>query len=218
MAPFMTTGVMFARVESISAPDVTADPPDRRAELAAAAFEIIAERGLPGLSLRALARRVGATTGLVTHYYLDRAELVDAALQHARSLMVERFEALPPSTPLIDVLAGILPIDDEATTSWRVWLSVRAGALADPDLADFHRHMYDEWGDELRRRLRPRLADANDGPPLDWAVDHMMAVIDGIALRATLDRDAWPADRQRSHVATAVTTLAESRSLSPEAP
>ena len=154
----------------------------------------------------------------MTHYYLDRAELVDAALRHARTLMAERFVALPPDAPVAEVLAGILPIDDEVATSWRVWLSVRAGALADPDLADFHHHMYDEWGEELRRRVRPELADPGDGPALDWAVDHLMAVIDGIALRATLDRAAWPAHRQRSHVAAAVSTLTESRLPPPEAP
>ncbi len=205
----MTTAVMSATITRISAPHATSEPPDRRAELAAAAYQLIAERGLPGLSLRALARRVGATTGLVTHYYLDRAELVDAALQHARDRMVDHFVHLPADTPLVDVLASILPIDDGVATSWRVWLSVRSGALADPELADFHRHMYDEWGAELRRRLGPVLAAAPDPPSLPWAVDHMMAIIDGIALRATLDRDSWPAERQRGHLAAALATLTE---------
>ena len=186
--------------------------------MAAAAYRLIAERGLSGLSLRALARRVGATTGLVTHYYLDRAELVDAALQHARDEMADRFLRLPADSPLVDVLASFLPIDDRVATSWRVWLSVRSGALADPELADFHHHMYDEWGAELRRRLGPAL-DAGPGRhPLPWAVDHVMAVIDGIALRATLDRDAWPAERQRSHLAAALATLTETHPAPPEEP
>lgn len=165
-----------------------------------------------------MARRVGATTGLVTHYYLDRAELVDAALQHARDQMADHFIHLPPDTALADVLASILPIDDRVATSWRVWLSVRSGALADPELADFHRTMYDEWGAELRRRLGPVLAATPDPPQLPWAVDHVMAIIDGIALRATLDRDAWPAERQRSHLTAALATLTEIHPTSPEEP
>lgn len=160
---------------------------------------------------------MGATTGLVTHYYLDRAELVDAALQHARDQMADRFVRLPADTPLVDVLASILPIDDRVATSWRVWLSVRSGALADPELADFHRHMYDEWGAELRGRLRPVVPASTDAPRLEWAVDHVMAVIDGIALRATLDRDAWPPDRQRSHLTAALATLTEIHPARPEA-
>jgi hypothetical protein len=118
---------------------------------------------------------------------------------------------------VVDVLASILPIDDRVATSWRVWLSVRSGALADPELADFHRHMYDEWGAELRRRLRPVLAAGTDAPRLEWAVDHVMAIIDGIALRATLDRDAWPPVRQRSHLAAALATLTEIHPAPPEA-
>ena len=154
----------------------------------------------------------------MTHYYLDRAELVDAALQHARDQMVDRFVALPSEAPLVDVLASILPIDDRVATSWRVWLSVRSGALADPELADFHRHMYDEWGAELRRRLRPVLDGEPDGSRLAWAVDHVMAVIDGIALRATLDRGAWPPERQRSHLVAALATLGEPHPSRSETP
>ncbi len=123
--------------------------------------------------------------------------------------MVDRFVALPSDTPLVDVLTSILPVDDRVATSWRVWLTVRSGALADPELADFHRHMYDEWGAELRRRLRPVLDAGPDGSHLAWSVDHVMAVIDGIALRATLDPDAWPPERQRSHLVAALATLAE---------
>ena len=123
--------------------------------------------------------------------------------------MVDRFVVLPSEAPLVDVLASILPIDERVATSWRVWLSVRSGALADPELADLHRHMYDEWGAELRRRLGPVLDEGPDGSRLAWAVDHVMAVIDGIALRATLDRSAWPPERQRSHLVAALATLTE---------
>ncbi len=143
---------------------------------------------------------------------------MDAALQHAHDQMADRFVALPRDASLIDVLASILPIDDRVATSWRVWLSVRSGALADPELAEFHRKMYDEWGAELRRRLGPVLPAGSDDPGLPWAVDHVMATIDGIALRATLDRDAWPPERQRSHLAAALTALTEIHPAPPESP
>jgi TetR/AcrR family transcriptional repressor of bet genes len=178
---------------------------DRRAELAQAAYELIAERGLSGLSLRALARRVGATTGLVSHHFLDRAELVAAALDHARLAMFNRIVGLHPGSDPIDAVASILPIDDDVATSWRVWLSVRAAALSDRELHDFHHQMYAEYEEFLRRRLGPFL----EGGPHDptWCLDHLMAVIDGVALRATLERAAWPAERQRAHLVAAIATV-----------
>ena len=171
---------------------------DRRAELAAAAFELIAERGLDGLSLRAVARRVGATTGIVTHHFLDRAELVEAALDHARSSMMERALSLPSDADAYDLVAATLPLGDRMVASWRVWLSVRVAALADPEMARFHREMYDQWRGEISRRLESDL-----GASTPSAVDHLMAVVDGVAMRAVLDPGEWPEDRQRSHLDTA---------------
>ncbi len=123
--------------------------------------------------------------------------------------MARRFVELPADASPVDSLAAILPTDDDVATSWRVWLSVRAAALADPDLAAFHRRMYDEWDEALTYRLRPLVGDHADDADGGWAVDHVMAIIDGIALRATLDRDAWPAERQRSHLTAALTTVAD---------
>jgi len=148
--------------------------------------------------MRALARSVGATTGIVTHHFLDRAEVVEAALGHARSTMLDRALALPAGSTAFDLLVATLPLDDRMVTSWRVWLDVRAAALHDPDMARFHREMYDEWQAESERRLQPELGEA-----AAVAVDHLMAVVDGIALRAALDPDAWPESRQRKHLTTA---------------
>lgn len=172
----------------------------RRSEVAAAAYRLIAERGLSGLSLRAVARAVGGTTGIVTHHFADRAELVEAALDHARRTMVDRFGDLPHDASLVDLAVATLPTDAEMVTSWRVWLVVRAAALHDPEMARFHRAMYDEWRAALGRAAPGggRRAAAPD------ALDHVMAVVDGVALRAAHDPKAWPPRRQREHVRLAV--------------
>ena len=44
----------------------------RRDELAAAAYRLIAAKGVGGLSIRLLAREVGGTTGAVTHHFISR--------------------------------------------------------------------------------------------------------------------------------------------------
>ena len=119
--------------------------------------------------------------------------------------MFTRITGLPPSTDPIDAVASILPTDDEVATSWRVWLSVRAAALSDTELHDFHRQMYAEYEDGLRHQLG-RFLEASPRDPT-WCLDHLMAVIDGVALRATLDRAAWPAERQRAHLVAAIATL-----------
>lgn len=141
---------------------------------------------------------MGATTGIVTHHFIDRAELVEAALAHARHAMLERALALPPDSTALDLLTATLPTDAHMVRSWRVWLSIRAAALHDPEMERFHREMYDEWRRAIELTARRDLGDATH-----VSVDHLMAVVDGIALRATLDPGAWPAARQHAHLVMA---------------
>lgn len=188
----------------------TATTIDRRAELAEAAYRLIADGGLDGLSIRLLARAVGAkSTGLVSHYFVDRAEIVAAALDHAAAVMMER--ARPHADP-VEVIVSILPTDDTSLENWRFALAVRAGALNDPTLASFERAIHRYWHDHLPGALADagRLPDDADPHP---AIDHLVAVIDGIALRAVLAPDDWPAGRQRRHVELAMSALEHSPDL-----
>lgn len=162
---------------------------------------MIAESGVLGLSLRAVARRFGATTGMVSHHFLDRAELVSAALDYAAGVMINRLVdhagVGDPATvtPPFDVLAAVLPTDAVTIENWRFALSVRAAALSDHDFLAFDRRITDHWSNYLPERLRATgVTEAAD------AADFLIAVVDGIALRATTDPGAWPAERQLRHL------------------
>ena len=166
---------------------------DRREELARASYELIAEVGVGGASLRAVARRLGATTGLVSHHFSGRAELIEAALDHAVRASREQFLPTQPGTRLVDVLEAVLPVSPESETVWRFSLSVRAAALVDPDLRRFDTAIRAVWDENLPPALRPLVGDRAD----DVAAQ-LVALLDGIALQAVVDPSRWPADRQRS--------------------
>lgn len=170
-----------------STPPATAD---RRAELAEAAYRLIAERGVEGMSMRALARTVGATTGLVSHHFVDRDDVVAAALDHATDVMVRRPERLGSRSPF-ERLAAVLPTDEESLENWRFSVAVRSAALHDPRLLQFDRRVATIW----RENLPGMLADVVDVDPV-VATDHLVAVIDGIALKVVLEPGEWPAERQ----------------------
>ena len=83
-----------------------------------------------GLSLRTVARRVGATTGLLSHHSADRRDLIDAALDHAAGVMLGRILAVSDDVHPVELLAVVLPTDDATVEVWRFSLSVRtAGAV-----------------------------------------------------------------------------------------
>lgn len=183
---------------------------DKRAELAEAAYRIIAAKGLDGLSIRLLARAVGArSSGIVSHYFIDRAEIIAAALEHAATVMRRR-----PDTRLhpVEMFVSVLPIDDEAIESWRFTLAVRAGALTDPSLVKFDNAINDYWHQYMPDLLKAHGVIGVDVDAHD-AVDFIVAVVDGIALRATLAPQDWPASRQRAHIEGAFHQIGEAGSF-----
>jgi AcrR family transcriptional regulator len=168
---------------------------DRRSQLAVAAYEVVAESGIDRLSLRTVARRVGATTGLVSHHFVDRRDLLDAALRHAASTMLQRVLSLPPASDAFELLAAVLPTEAEAMQVWRFSLSVRTAGLFDPGLQHLDRRIRGYWA----ANLPDRLTGVAPGDRTE-AAGHLVALVDGIALQAVLDPDTWPAARQLAHL------------------
>ena len=72
---------------------VTVDHDVRRREVAEAVWRVLADTGFAGLSLRAVAREMGATTGLLTHYFASKGELVRHALDVVHDRTAPRMAA-----------------------------------------------------------------------------------------------------------------------------
>src|SRR5256885_9724931 len=68
-------------------------PGDRPAELAEAALELCAERGIQATRVADVAERAGVTVGTVYRYFRDKDALIDAALKH--ETRPERKSAIP---------------------------------------------------------------------------------------------------------------------------
>ncbi len=168
---------------------------DRRDELAAAAYALIAEGGLDGFSLRAAARRLRATTGLVSHHFVDRADLVAAALDHAAGVLLERVLSVPADAHPCEVLATVLPVDADTIEVWRFSLCIRTAALFDAEFRRFDDRIRDLW----LNNLPDRLVGFVQGDRAE-ATRRLVAVVDGVALQAVLDPANWPAERQRSQL------------------
>ncbi len=169
--------------------------PDRRTELAVAAYQVVAEGGIDRLSLRTVARRVGATTGLLSHHFTDRRDLIGAAVDHAAATMLARVLTVADDAHPVDLLAAVLPTDEQTFEVWRFSLSVRTAALFDDELGQFDRRIRDYWEQNLPRRLRL----IAPGDRLE-AARHLVALVDGISFHAVLDPPAWPAEHQIEHL------------------
>src|ERR1700756_1678138 len=75
-----------------------------------AAWLLIAERGLEGMSTREVLARTGAPRGSVYHYFPGgRTELIELAMDYSRRWMQDQIDAISAKTP-DEVVAGYVDI------------------------------------------------------------------------------------------------------------
>ena len=75
-------------------------PDDRRREILDTAMDLFAEKGLEGVSMRDIARRMGTAPGLVYHYFDSKRKLLDEAMERYVEECTEGLVNLLRSTDL----------------------------------------------------------------------------------------------------------------------
>jgi AcrR family transcriptional regulator len=187
----------------------------QRDRLSNAVWQVLAQDGLPGLTLRAVADRAGCTTGLVMHAFPTKKAL----LLHARDLLYERTavradaaEAASgdPFGALAAVLGQAVDLPHGHHEESRVWVGFLAAALADADLADRHRAANHSFLARIRRLVaacRPEWTDDR----LELTTKSLVALVEGMNVLAAADPAGYPARLQQDALAKALTELAPAR-------
>ncbi|MFS8202283.1 TetR/AcrR family transcriptional regulator [Streptomyces sp. CWNU-52B] len=171
----------------------------RRRDVSEAVWLVLAARGFSGLTLRAVADQLGATTGLLTHYFPNKRALVTYALD----LLEERTASRPrrPAGEGIEALRAalldMLPLTEEATSSNRIWVSSWDQALSDPDLTTAYAHKYAHSRETLRDRVATaqELGELLPGDPAQVAADVQSFVL-GLVVQALFAPTVFPPARQ----------------------
>lgn len=137
---------------------------------------MLAEHGFGGLTLRAVAARMGASTGLLTHYFPGKRDLV----AHALSILDERTQHRqlrevdePGLAGLRAVLLDILPLTSDGVALNRIWVSSWDVALADPGLGADQAARYERT--RARLRVQVDAAQARTELSADGDADHLAA-------------------------------------------
>ncbi|MGW7577102.1 TetR/AcrR family transcriptional regulator [Streptomyces sp. NPDC054765] len=86
--------------------------PDRRQRLIDAAIAVVAERGIAGLSHRAVAAAADVPLGSTTYHFATLDELLIAALRQVNGEWLAAFgrwaEGIDPAAPLAEAVAGLV--------------------------------------------------------------------------------------------------------------
>ena len=170
------------------------DRVERRATIAAAAAEAIADEGIEAVTMKGIAARAGVTTGAVTHYFNDKDEVILAALLFVDTAMRARVEvALEDGQSLVDALVAALPNDPASRRDWRVWRVFTDAASRSELLMSHYRAANTAWLDTATRLL----ADQLERRPDERDTQIVVAVVDAIGDMASADPTSWPLERQR---------------------
>jgi len=174
----------------------------RRRQIAKAAIEVIGAQGLDNTRLVDVGRAAKVTTGAITHYFDGKDAVLLAALDHVAQRILSALASEEATDDLFELVAGILPVNQNGLRDWRVWMSFFGRAVGDPALARINKTYYDEFRDGLAAIIRRHQQEGKLASHIDPAVtaDAIISIVDGFCIRATLERKDWPPARQRAQL------------------
>lgn len=182
---------------------IKVDHKARRAEIAGAAIEAIATRGLDAVRLVDVARATDATTGQIVHYYPDKDAVLLAALDAIIARLLDRLLQPSPAADIVAEIAEALPLDPQRLRDWNIWLQFAGRSSHMESFRQRNADYYRQISAALAHRLAAHAGTAG-GKAL---ADAIIATVDGIGIRAALEPEDWPASRQKRILRLMLTAL-----------
>jgi AcrR family transcriptional regulator len=176
---------------------------ERRIEVAKAAWQVIIREGLDRTSMRAIAQELGSSTGVVTHYFRDKEELILFALGLVFENVAAEMEARSQGQQGIDRLEQMmfvaLPLEQIDRDDWKVWVAFLGYSIGREHLVKEHRKRYDL----LRQIIAQELADLQAAQliradlDLTLEANALIALIDGIGTGVVICPEQFSATQQQ---------------------
>lgn len=165
------------------------DHDQRRRELIAALWRIVARDGVHAVSVRAVAAEVGQSKSGVMHYFTSRGDLLRAALEDQMTSVQPGFDLLI-SQPLTEqlvveaVLLGI-PHDNLRRNQSQVWLLLVSESAADPGMQELLTRLNQQIRQSAKELLQRMRQQGLLSPECDIEVQAatLHALVDGLSLQ-----------------------------------
>ena len=169
----------------------------RRRQLIEATIASIHEVGLAESSLSRISARAGVSTGIVHHYFEDKAELLESTLRQLgtslRQAVARRLAAArTPAERLMAVIDGNIGADQFTPQGVSAWLAFWAQVPTNPRLARIQHVIISRLRDNLVHALKSM--GRKDAVEIARVTE---ALIDGLWLRAALAEDGPDSVRAR---------------------
>ncbi len=158
-----------------------------RERILEAACDLIAVQGIDEVRIARVARRAGASTALVHHYFSTREELLEQALIHSFELVGEgRFpdggdEAESATAALALAIRECLPEPGRPHRDWVLWVELWLRAVREPDLRPVAARLYERYRAWMEALIRAGIRSGEFRSEVDAGAvaDLAMALLDG---------------------------------------
>lgn len=168
----------------------------RRREVVGAAAKLVSIGGFEVLTLSNLAKELGGSMRLVTHYFADRRDLIaallDAGLRDTAAIQEDLRCIDDDRARLLFALSWLLPDDEESRQLERVRVALIIHKEREPDVSAF----FSQVDTAVRSVLTLALPKSSVWPQ-DLLVDVLRAWATGIAVSTVEHPERWTPARQR---------------------
>ncbi|CAM5315906.1 MULTISPECIES: TetR/AcrR family transcriptional regulator [Streptomyces] len=167
-------------------------PAPPREELLAAAMEMIAERGLEKLTMAALGREVGMSSGHLLYYFRTKDELLLQTLEWSEGrLGAERGRLLArpaPARARLDAYVDLYVPDGHRDPHWTLWLEVwNRSQNADDDARERQAAIEGAWHRDLVALLAEGVSRGEFRPvDPDRFAARLRALLDGFSIHVAI--------------------------------
>ena len=180
--------------------DVAENGSERRRELIRVMAELVAEEGIDGATIRKVARRAGVSTGMVSHYFPAKRDLIMAVHASAGDEFRRRVDALAGEAPGPERLRTMLKnalSEEVRTLPSSFWLEYVAEASRDEELGRYYTERFGRNNGVLKRSVETGVerGEFRSDLDVDAVADILQALLFGGRVLFGVERGAMTEER-----------------------
>jgi AcrR family transcriptional regulator len=173
----------------------------RREQIIGAVAACVSEEGIAGVTLRKVAKRAGATTGMLTHYYQSKtALLMDASLAAERALrnrIMDRAGSRPGLDWITAYVEESLRPEQAGELPWSFRLEYWSYVAREDELAEHYASRASRLIGDIERSIEACIENGTFRKGLDTAAaaSAVFALTNGLGVDKALQPDGEPGRR-----------------------
>ncbi len=177
------------------------DHDERRRAIVAAAWRLIAARGIDGINMRDLAAEAGYANGALSHYFSGKDEILRTAFEYVLEATNARIDrsahGLRGLQAVRKMCYEIMPLTETARLEARIAVSLWQRAMTDRTLEQVNNNAVAEWRTRIADHLQEAVDDG-EAASFDTAIcaELIMTTLIGLQVTAVLDRTTTPRKAQ----------------------